>query len=167
MSIDKNTEFGKRFNFPENIKFDYDGVTGCVANEVAVRMAEKWEDFVVEQIVAEAVDMGISDLTVLNKPAIIDALRKQIPQKPLHIHDVYPKHDWMRNSKGEIDMSAMSVGFCNGPMCRRCYHSECEHCNPAWDDGECIVDEHHCPNCKSKVGYKGKRCPECGQALDC
>lgn len=77
------TEFGKRFNFPENIKFEYDGMTGCVAQDIAVRMAEKWEDFVVEQIVAEAIDMGISDLTVLNKPAIMNALRKQIPQKPI------------------------------------------------------------------------------------
>lgn len=74
-------ELLKRFNFPENIQLEYGGMQGCVASEIAVRMAEKWEDFVVEQIVAEAIYMGISDLTVLNKPAIMDALRKQIPIK--------------------------------------------------------------------------------------
>ena len=82
------TEFGKRFNIPENIKFEYDGETGCVANDIAVRMAEKWENFVVEQIVAEAVDMGISDLTVLNKTAIMDALRKRIPVKPIRANRI-------------------------------------------------------------------------------
>ncbi len=160
------TEFGKRFNIPENIQFEYDGKTGCVAQDIAVRMAEKWEDFVVEQIVAEATDMGISDLTVLNKPAIMDALRKHTPTKPLHIHEVHPKHDWMRNSKGEIDMSAMSVGFHNGPVCRRCYHSDCEHCNPDWDEDECVIDEDRCPLCNEKVKRNTKFCPECGQALD-
>lgn len=160
------TEFGKRFNFPENIKFEYDGMTGCVANDVAVRMAEKWEDFVVEQIVAEAVDMGISDLTVLNKPAIISALRKQTPIKPLHIHEVYPKHDWELDEDGEIDIFAMENGFHNGPRCRRCYHSPCVHCTPNWDEGECIVDYDLCPSCNKRAIKLTKFCPDCGQALD-
>ena len=75
-------DFGTRFQFPENIHVEYDGVVGSTQNEIAVRMAEKYEDFVVQQIAMEARAEGISDLTVLNKEAILDAIRKRIPQKP-------------------------------------------------------------------------------------
>lgn len=63
-------------------------------------------------------------------------------------------------------MWAMDVGFHNGPMCQRCYHSVCEHCEPDWDDDECIVDEDLCPNCNKKLAFKPKYCKDCGQALD-
>lgn len=96
----------------------------------------------------------------------IDALEKQIPKKPIHIHEVYPKHDWARDKNGEIDMWAMDVGFHNGPMCKRCYHSVCEHCEPDWDEDECVVDEDRCPSCNNKLSFKPKFCKDCGQALD-
>lgn len=80
--MSESFEFGKRFNFPENIKFDYDGLTGCVAQDIAVRMAEKYDDFIVSQIAMEARAEGISDLTVLNKWAILNAIKRNIPQKP-------------------------------------------------------------------------------------
>ena len=75
-------DFGTRFQFPENIHVEYDGVVGSIQNEIAVRMAEKYEDFVVQQISMEARAEGISDITVLNKEAILDAIKKRIPQKP-------------------------------------------------------------------------------------
>lgn len=68
-------EFGKRFSFPENIEFSYDGKTGDIVNEIAVRMVEKYDNFVVQQIANEARAAGIADLTVLNKPAILRALQ--------------------------------------------------------------------------------------------
>lgn len=97
------------------------------------------------------------------------ALKKQIPKKPIHVHEVYPKHDWKLDKNGEVDMWALSVGYCNGPMCNRCHTSVCEHCNPDWDEEECVIDEHRCPNCNEEVHYvydTDKFCRNCGQALD-
>lgn len=74
-----NEEFWKRFHFPENIRIEYEGFCGSVNNQIAVKMAEKYEDFVIEQIAMEARASGVSDLTVLNKTAIINAINKQIP----------------------------------------------------------------------------------------
>ena len=99
----------------------------------------------------------------------INALEKQIPKKPIHIHEVYPKHDWKLDKNGEIDMWALSVGYCNGPMCKRCHTSVCEHCNPEWNEEECVIDERRCPSCNEEVHYvydTDKFCRNCGQALD-
>lgn len=79
MKFNKPPEFGTRFQFNENMKFEYDGQVHTLVNEIAVKMAEKYDNFIVEQIAMEARASGISDLTVLNKPAIINALTKQIP----------------------------------------------------------------------------------------
>lgn len=94
------------------------------------------------------------------------AIDKQIQKKPIHVHQVYPKHDWMLDSNGTIDMAAFEAGYCNGPMCRRCYHSVCVHCNSDWDNDECVIDEDHCPSCNKKITKNNKFCPDCGQALD-
>ena len=75
-------EWGSRFNFPENLKIEYDGYNGGISNQIAVKMAEKYDDFIVSQIAMEARAEGVSDLTVLNKWAILNAIKKQIPQKP-------------------------------------------------------------------------------------
>lgn len=130
MTFNKPPEWGKRFDFPENVQIEYNGVTGSVTSEIAIKMAERYDDAVVEQIAMEAKLVGVASCTVLNRAAILDALNKQTPKKPTHVYEVYPKHDWMQKDNGEIDMLAFSVGYCNGPMCRRCYHTECEHCNP-------------------------------------
>jgi hypothetical protein len=76
--------WGARFNFPENLKIEYDGYSGGVSNQIAVKMAEQYDDFIVSQIAMEARAEGISDLTVLNKRAILNAIKKQIPQKPCY-----------------------------------------------------------------------------------
>lgn len=97
------------------------------------------------------------------------ALGKQIPQKPDHIYERYPKHDWYRDDNGEIDMWFMDVGFHNGPGCKRCHATFCEHCDPDWDEEECTVDEMRCPTCGEKIDWpyeKNKYCRNCGQALD-
>ena len=75
-------EWGVRFNFPENLQVEYGGCCGSISNEIAVKMAERYDDFIVSQIAMEARAEGISDLTVLNKWAIMNAIKKQIPQKP-------------------------------------------------------------------------------------
>ena len=73
------SEFGKKFNFPENIHIEYEGYSGSIENKIVVHMAEKYDDFIASRIAMEAQALGVSDLTVLNKPAIINALKKQIP----------------------------------------------------------------------------------------
>lgn len=82
MTFNKPPEWGKRFPFPENIQVEYNGYMGSVTSEIAVKMADRYEEAVCKQIAMEARAEGISDLTVLNKWAILNAIKKQIPQKP-------------------------------------------------------------------------------------
>jgi hypothetical protein len=101
--------------------------------------------------------------------AAIDALTRRVPIKPFHMHEEYSEHLWRRDKNGEIDTSAWSAGYCNGPVCTRCWHSECEFCNPEWETDPyepCVVDKDICLECGSEVKNKHKYCPECGQALD-
>jgi hypothetical protein len=77
-----NLDFGRRYQFPENIKVDYNDFSGnIIINEATAAMAEKYDSFIADQIAAEARKEGIADLTVLNKPAIMLALKKAIPQQ--------------------------------------------------------------------------------------
>ena len=77
-------EWGARFNFPENLQVEVGGYCGSISNQIVVKMAEQYDDFIVSQIAMEARAEGFSDLTVLNKWAIMNAIKKQIPQKPLY-----------------------------------------------------------------------------------
>lgn len=96
----------------------------------------------------------------------VEALEKRIPQKPLHVHEVYPKHDWELDEDGEIDTWAMENGNHNGPVCRRCYHTPCVLCEPNWEEGECVVDKNCCPSCNKPAVRHTEFCFNCGQALD-
>ena len=98
----------------------------------------------------------------------LNALEKQLPKKPIHIHEEYPEHLWGRDKDGKVDLWAFEEGYCNGPVCTRCYHSECIHCNEDWETDpvcDCVVDKDICPACGSSIG-KTKFCSKCGQALD-
>lgn len=74
-------EFGCRYQFPENMKVEYDGFSGSIVNEIVINMAEKYDNFIADQIAMEARAEGISDLTILNKHAIMSALRKAAPKR--------------------------------------------------------------------------------------
>lgn len=109
-----------------------------------------------------------TDISDLSRVAI-EALEKQIPKKPIHIHEEHSEHLWRRDKNGEIDTSAWGAGYCNGPVCTRCWHSECIYCNEDWETNPtepCVVDKDICPICGSELNSKYKYCPECGQALD-
>lgn len=73
--------FGRRYNLPENLHIEYEGLCGNIVNQVVVKMVEKYDGFVADQIAMEARASGVSDLTVLNKTAIMNALKKEIPQQ--------------------------------------------------------------------------------------
>ena len=83
----KFADFGRRYQFPENMRVEYDGFSGSLVNEIIVRMAEKYDSFIADQIAITARAEGISDLTVLNRPAIMNALKKAIPQQVIITSD--------------------------------------------------------------------------------
>lgn len=129
MEFNKPPEWGKRFTFPENVQVEYNGYMGSVTSEIAVKMAERYEDAVVKQIVMEAKLAGVADCTVLNKAEILEALEKQIPQQPDLEADGY--------SDGEL---VYDTAYC--PRCRKDYEIEyhkpkyCENCGQALDWGD-------------------------------
>lgn len=128
MQFDKSPEFGQQFNFPENIQISYNGSEGNIVSEIAVKMAERYEDKVVQQIAMEAKAAGVASVTVLNKAAILEALEKQTPQQPDLEADGY--------ADGEL---VFDMGYC--PRCRQGYEIEystpkyCENCGQALDWG--------------------------------
>lgn len=113
-------------------------------------------------------DLDVND-TIAMHMTCKKALENQIPKKPIHIHEEHSEHLWRRNKNGEIDLWAFAAGYCNGPVCVRCYHVECEHCNDDWETDPtepCVIDKDICSVCGSELNSKHKYCHECGQALD-
>jgi hypothetical protein len=119
MTFNKPPEWGKRFTFPENIQVEYNGFQGSVTSEIMVKMAERYDDAVAKQIAMEAKLAGVADCTVLNKAAILAALKKQTPKKPTDI------------SKSEL------YGRC--AVCGQIVHvgnRYCDQCGQALDWGD-------------------------------
>lgn len=95
----------------------------------------------------------------------ISAIEKQIPKKPIHIHEEYDKHDWYKDEDGNIDEFAFEWAFHNGVVCKRCQKTYCVHCDPNYDNDKCIVNEYKCPTCSALI-TRSKLCENCGQVLD-
>lgn len=85
MEFNKPPEWGSRFQFPENQKIDFDGLQMRVTDKIVVQMLDNYETAVASEIASAARAAGVSDVTVLNKKAILDAIQKQIPKKPVHL----------------------------------------------------------------------------------
>jgi hypothetical protein len=48
------------------------------------------------------------------------------------------KHEWIKDEYGDIDTWSNGSDFHNGPRCRLCGFSFCEHCDPkGYDDDTC------------------------------
>lgn len=130
-----------------------------MTNDEAIRIIQSIQSIIIspnkeDRDAARAFQMGIN------------ALEKQDPKEPVHVHEKYPEHDWKRDEENEIDMFAFSDGFCNGPVCKRCNYSFCEHCeSDGWNKKSCVIDEYHCPKCGSRIINGTKFCNFCGQAL--
>lgn len=61
----------------------------------------------------------------------------------------------------------MEYEYHNGPVCKRCYHSFCIHCNPdGFNDGPCVIDKYECPKCGCIIHKGTKFCSECGQEVE-
>ena len=80
--MDELKKFGTTFSFPENVKFDFDNPIGKVTQKMAAQFVEEYDDYIVSQIANTARESGISNLAVLNKKAIIEALVRATPKKP-------------------------------------------------------------------------------------
>lgn len=113
MEFNKPPEWGTRFQFPENVTFEYDGQAYTVENHLAVKMAERYEKFIVEQIAMEAKAAGVSDITVLNKEVILKALEKQIPKKPAEAVDYECCIDWMCPTCGRFHRTEWQTKCCS------------------------------------------------------
>lgn len=78
MEFTKAPGFGERFSFPENVEITINGDTISSVREASVRMVERWEEAVVSEIVKEARLAGYTEVTVLNKEVIFEALRRYL-----------------------------------------------------------------------------------------
>lgn len=73
---------------------------------------------------------------------------------PIHKHEEFAEHKWIRTKDGEIDDMAMSFDYHNGPICERCGYTFCVLCEPdGWNKKSCVINEYRCPNC-SQVLYE-------------
>ena len=83
MTFNKTPEWGKRFSFPENSEVKFENGVQSITEKMIAQFVDDYDDYIVSQIANTARENGISDLTVLNKKAILNALGKQIPKKPV------------------------------------------------------------------------------------
>jgi len=77
------------------------------------------------------------------------------------------KHKWQKDEHEDIDTFAWASGFCNGPVCERCYYSFCEHCHPdGYNDDDCQpCDDYECERCGETVRKGDSFCNNCGSDL--
>jgi hypothetical protein len=82
-------KFGERIKFsnPNNFKMDgFDEIGKEIAFKGSynfwVEPVEAFDNAVTEAIIKIAKERGIDEVVLLNKPAIISAIEKQIPKKP-------------------------------------------------------------------------------------
>lgn len=81
MDFQNNVELGRCFSFPENIKIDAEQDPNAAISNFAISMADKFDSAIAEQIAMVARADGAVDAVVLNKHAILAALKRATPQK--------------------------------------------------------------------------------------
>ena len=112
MQFNKPQEWGSRFHFPENTEVSMDGFVEKVTEKMACEMAEKYDAFILASIANAARAAGVSDLTVLNKAAILEAIEKQIPKAPLPEDRYYGNGKCPRCAVVFLDKSTRYCGNC-------------------------------------------------------
>lgn len=135
MQFNKPPEWGARFQFPENTEVAGDGLTFKMTEKMACSFAEKYDEFIAEEIGREARAAGISDCTVLNKKAILEALNKQIPKKPTYV-------DTRFRNRGKHISDGVSLDKCY--KCPNCW----SHIFHVWDS------EIYCPHCGQALDWQ-------------
>lgn len=134
--MEKAYEVGRRFSFPENQRIESDDLQMRLTEKIFVQMVDNYETAVAEEIASAARAAGVSDVTVLNKKTILEALEKQIPKKPTFVDTRFRNH-------GRHVGDGVSLDKCyKCPTCwSHIFHvwdSEkyCVHCGQALDWGE-------------------------------
>lgn len=90
--MEKAYEVGRRFSFPENQRIESDDLQMRLTEKIFVQMVDNYETAVAEEIASAARAAGVTDCTVLNKKAILDALNKQMPKKPTYVDTRFRNH---------------------------------------------------------------------------
>ena len=134
MTFNKPPDWGRRFAFPENVQVEYNGAAGSLTSEIVIKMEDRYEDAVVEQIAMEAKMAGVADCTVLNKAAILNALDKQTPKKPIFVDTRFRNH-------GRSVADGVSLAKCY--KCPTCW----SHIFHVWDS------EKHCVHCGQALDW--------------
>lgn len=129
------TEWGSRFHFPENVGTNFDGLLMSLTEKIAVQMADNYDTAIAEEIAATARDAGVTDCVVLNKKAILEALEKQIPQKPIYVDTRFRNH-------------GLSVADGVSP-------AECYRCPTCWSHIFHVWDsEKYCVHCGQALDWE-------------
>lgn len=126
MTFNKPPELGIRFSFPENVKGNFDDLQMRVTEKLYVQIVDNYETAVAEEIASAAKAAGVTDCTVLNKKAILDALNKQIPKKPTYVDTRFRNH-------GRHVGDGVSLDKCY--KCPTCM----SHIFHVWDSERCCV----------------------------
>lgn len=72
----KVPEFGHTLTIPQNLEINTDGAFSDYTRKAVIRMVEQYDNAVIGEIAKEAQIAGFTDVTVLNKQAIMAALKR-------------------------------------------------------------------------------------------
>ena len=148
MTFNKLPEFGSRFSFPENIESNFDALQMRVTEKILVQMVDNYETAVAGEIASAARSAGVTDCTVLNKKAILDALNKQIPQKPIYVDTRFRNH-------GRHVGDGVSLDKCY--KCPSCWF----HIFHVWDS------ERYCVHCGQALDWSAEPPKEVQDVQNC
>lgn len=137
MTFNKPTEWGSRFQFPENQKVDFDGLQMRVTDNIVAQMVDNYDNAVAAEISSAARAAGVSDVTVLNKKAILEAIQKQIPKKPIFVDTRFRNH-----GRSVAD----GVSLCKCYKCPNC----CSHIFHVWDS------DVYCSKCGQALDWEAE-----------
>lgn len=107
------------------------------------------------------------DCMEMLKRDIITLLKVREPLSVTHLHEEYSDHLWKKDENGNVDEWAMEFDYHQGPVCERCGHSFCIHCEPNgyMTHKKCVVDKYKCPKCWNGLWRNQKYCDKCGQEV--
>lgn len=112
-------EFIKKYNLKPSIEFDIKGdipLEQTFEYKYAIKVAERFDSAIEEEICKIAAEEGITDLYLLNKETIVDALRKQIAVEPDNdgYHKTCPRcgnPTWRRLGSKYCDICGQRIQF--------------------------------------------------------
>ena len=114
---DNKSLYGEHYKFQDN---SFATSVNEITQKIAVIMNDNLENAIVDKIIQEAKQEGVTDLFVLNKQSIMEAIKKQIPAKPVKKNPVcYSK---------SIDGEEHYAYDYHCPLCDVKVNSEKHHC---------------------------------------